>query len=189
MHRRPCGAARAPRRCGAPLRHIGPSAPSASGPRHIRAIRYAKCRTEGPDRSHTFAEGKSSIRLASDRFHALDLDNPNRTPAPLSARITPSRICLLDRARRGQVCLDMLAETPGDRDTFMLGDRLTWHSVATGRCRASSDNRRPSTGRSRLILSCHWGQRTDTLPTICSTSFNCSGLRRKYAVMPSKGGM
>ena len=34
-------AARAPRRCVAPLRHIGPSAPSASGPRHIRAERYA----------------------------------------------------------------------------------------------------------------------------------------------------
>jgi hypothetical protein len=35
--------ARATRRCGAPLRHIGPSARSASRPRHIRAIRYLKC--------------------------------------------------------------------------------------------------------------------------------------------------
>ena len=44
VHRRPYGAARATRRCGAPLRHIGPSAPSASGSRHIRAKRYVPLR-------------------------------------------------------------------------------------------------------------------------------------------------
>ncbi len=107
VHRRPCGAPRAMRRCGAPLRHMAPRPGWARG--HVTYVRFVMRNCANPDSSKYYDTVMSiddssaiQIRLEDRAMHQMTtmLQNVQWVFFDLGNTLIDEDIAIFDRMRR-----------------------------------------------------------------------------------------